>query len=161
MKFIIAVDDQWGFAKNHQIPWHEPEDFRFFKSMTKNHTCVMGFNTFDELARLRNWPTVTPLLPSRKSLVLTSRTFPLAPDVEIIRHLEDIPNQEDLFVLGGKSLYDHALQVCAEGWVTRISGVYGCDQFFDGETLQAKFDLESVLSDNGRLRFEHWVKKGA
>jgi dihydrofolate reductase len=161
MKFIIAVDDHWGFARNHRIPWHEPEDFRFFQAMTRGHTCLMGFNTFHELAALRNWPTVTPLLPARHCLVLTSRTFPVAPDVTLVRSLDDIPADPDLFFIGGKAIYDHALDVCTEGWVTRVRGEYGCDQFFDGERLQKEFVRDAIVRDTGHLCFEHWTRKGA
>lgn len=163
MKFIIAVDEKWGFSKNRQIPWHHPKDFQFFKNQTQGQTCVMGYNTFAELALMRKYPGKnSSLLPSRQSIVLTSRlNIPHNEDVKICHYLEEIASSPSVFFIGGASIYKHALDVCTEGLVTRIKHDYNCDQFFDSKTLQENFTCTEVLEDAGELRFERWTRKSA
>ena len=64
---IVAVDERGGIAKDWQIPWlgEFPEDMKFFKYITMNHTVFMGKNTFFSLP-----PRFRPL-PYRTNIVYT------------------------------------------------------------------------------------------
>ena len=163
MKFIVAVDESWGFSKNQKIPWDYPEDFQFFKNQTQDSICVMGYNTFKELAEMRNYPQKNKmLLPKRRCIVLTSHLIQKNEDITVVNSWLDIEQkhqEKEIYWIGGKSIYDHALTVCSEGWITRIKHNYQCDQFFDYSTLQEHFFCDLILKENQDLRFEHWVRK--
>ena len=61
---IFAVDSEFGIGKNNSMPWHFPEDFKFFKETTINSTIVMGNNTWLSLPKRP--------LPDRYNVVITS-----------------------------------------------------------------------------------------
>ena len=60
---IAAIGKNRELGKNNNLIWHLPNDLKFFKEVTSNHTIIMGRKTFDSLPRM---------LPNRKHIVLTS-----------------------------------------------------------------------------------------
>ena len=77
-----------------EIPWHLPEDFKWFKATTMGQVLVMGRRTFESIGRA---------LPGRKTLVLTRGDFS-HPDVTVIRSLDEIAAHLDgrtCFIAGG------------------------------------------------------------
>jgi dihydrofolate reductase len=65
MKCIVAVDSKMGYSKHGDIPWHIPDDLKWFAKVTAGHTMIMGGNTF------RSLPSKFKLR-DRKLFVLTS-----------------------------------------------------------------------------------------
>jgi dihydrofolate reductase len=61
-KAIAAMSLNRVIGADNKIPWHLPEDFKWFKAMTTGHIAVMGRKTFESLPAL---------LPNRRKLVLT------------------------------------------------------------------------------------------
>lgn len=163
--FIVAVDEKWGIAKDHKIPWHFPEDFAWFKKKTKGMPLIMGYNTYAEIAAMRGYPEkVSELLPGRKTHVITSREIPTNDMV----HREQLDfnsfHSWSYCYVGGSRIYDHAMgldggeeMACHFGLVTRIKHDYECTQFFNEELLKKHYYLEHVFDETDDLRFELWV----
>ena len=61
---IAAMASNRVIGRDGQLPWHLPEDLKFFKKVTSGHPIVMGRTTFDSIGRP---------LPKRKNIVLSSR----------------------------------------------------------------------------------------
>lgn len=160
IKFIVAVDEKWGIAKDHKIPWHFPEDFKFFKKTTNGYPCIMGYNTFKEIAEMRKYPEKnSELLPNRFCYVLSkNHTFHENESVLRVEEISDI-SDDDTFLIGGKFLYDLAVEVADEGYITRIKHDYDCDILFDHEELNKWWVLAEVIDETEDLRFERWVRK--
>lgn len=163
--FIVAVDEKWGIAKEHRIPWNYPEDFKFFKDKTKNITCVMGYNTYKELAEMRGYPKKTgELLPGRRCMIITSKDIPTNINVTRISSPETIAlySWSHAFI-GGVSIYDYAMGdhvgTADYGYVTRIKKDYDCDIHFNNELLEKNFELQMVLRETDELRYEKWIRK--
>ena len=76
INLIAAVDEEFGLGRDGKIPWHYPEDFKFFKEKTKGHVCVMGRKTFDDLLTYAKGKAV---LPGRQCIVVTSTPLELGP----------------------------------------------------------------------------------
>ena len=68
MKAIVAMAENRVIGHAGAIPWHLPEDFKFFKATTMGHAIVMGRKTYESIGRP---------LPGRENIVL-SRTMPVA-----------------------------------------------------------------------------------
>jgi len=127
-----------------KLPWHLPEDFRFFKHATLGGALLMGRRTYESIGRP---------LPGRLTIVL-SRTMPppvppsLPPEtaVRIVRSLDDIweiAPERPLFLAGGAELYAAALPLCDELLLTHVAGTFSGDAFFpEYETF---FDAGEVL----------------
>lgn len=163
--FIVAVDDKWGIAKDKKIPWHHKEDFQWFKKVTEGMHCVLGYNTYAEIAAMRGYPEKTnAILPGRVCHVITSKSIPESPFV--LKHMrpETIINYYPcpFAFIGGVSIYDFAIEGCSVGcdigYITRIKGDHECDTFFNHELLMKHFELEEVLGETDLLRFEKWTR---
>src|ERR1043166_7241388 len=89
----------------NRIPWHLPEDFKWFKQMTTGQVIVMGRKTFESIGRP---------LPNRETIVLSRGPFN-HPGVRTIRSLEELPalaSGREVFICGGAQVYAQALPLC-------------------------------------------------
>ena len=85
ISLIAAVDDKWGIGKNGALPWNEPEDLKYFKKLTTNATCVMGYNSYKEIADIFKYESTGKFLPNRKCLILTTKDIPENENVKILK----------------------------------------------------------------------------
>lgn len=150
---IVAVDSQGGFAKDHKIPWHFPEDFKRFQKLTKNHICVMGRHTYEEILQMRKERDIaknitTPIneiLPDRESFVITksAEQMPGATKIQYIREVADKfkDDKRTIFILGGRRLFDECLPNTSTVYMTIIKQCYDCDMFFPVSYLNNKFKI--------------------
>lgn len=112
LKFAVIVavglNGVIGDTKNNKMPWHLPEDLKFFKKMTVGQTVVMGANTFDSIGKL---------LPQRRNIVITrsaSKAFNfrhVSGVDDVYNSLQDVMLQElpGFFIIGGGQIYAEAL----------------------------------------------------
>src|SRR6476646_8285172 len=94
-KAIAAMSLNRVIGNGNKIPWHLPEDFRWFKKMTTGQVIVMGRKTFESIGRP---------LPHRSTVVLSRRSESVAPGVRLISELSQIdPATEprEVFICGG------------------------------------------------------------
>jgi len=95
-------------GKEGKLPWHLPEDFRWFKKLTMGHPIVMGRKTCESIGRP---------LPGRRNIVV-SREWSEAPEgfelVNAIKALGDLDLKEEVFVIGGAVLYQELLPQCEQ-----------------------------------------------
>jgi dihydrofolate reductase len=116
IKAIVAMAEGRVIGNAGTIPWHLPEDFKFFKATTMGHAILMGRKTYESIGKP---------LPGRENIVL-SRTMPLEsvpPGVTVIRDLNDLKEPtdgRDLFVIGGEEIYRLMLPRVQELYVTRV-----------------------------------------
>jgi len=133
ISIIVAYAKGRVIGKNGTIPWHLPNDSQYFKRTTTGHTVVMGRKTFESLRRP---------LPNRRNVVLTSsRTF-AAPDVEVVHCVDDVlalGNRDDVFIIGGESIYRQFVEVADRLYITEI------DVEVDGDTFFPEWDRESFM----------------
>ena len=153
VKGIVAVDSNYAIGRAGRLPWHYPEDMRHFRETTIGHAVVMGRRTFESIGRP---------LPGRINIVL-SRTDLSVPSVHVARTPEEalvfplLPGQ-DLFVIGGASVY-RVMAPWIDVWiVTRIPGTHpDADTFLDSDLFR-DFSLSSEKA-LGPLRVETWIRK--
>lgn len=169
--FIVAVDEKGGIAKDHKIPWHFKEDFKFFKEKTQRALCVLGYNTYNEIATMRGYPDKTDtLLPNRRCHVITSRDIPTNEWVSAHTSLNEDTrftySEGSLAYIGGVSIYNYAMsdnmdncELADYGYITRIKKDYDCDKFFNNELLEENFKLIEIIAETEDLRFELWERK--
>ena len=126
MKAIAAMARNRVIGHHGTIPWHLPEDFRWFKQCTLGGAVLMGRKTFDSLGRP---------LPGRLNLVVTrGRIVTDSPEVAAVRDLaafrpEDYAPRE-VWVCGGAEIYAQLLPRCAELYLSLLDGDAEGDTFF-------------------------------
>ena len=170
---IAAVDQDFGLAKNSQIPWKSKTDMNFFKASTTNNIIVMGSKT---LCSLRN---ALPL-PNRLNIVLTRDPSHFTNDPkykdldnilfvneqELDEFLNDpIPSQNGLikpehnkflkfdhkiFIIGGEQIYSKYCCKCSTIWLTKIKANYECDLIFSyhSELIKKEYKYDVYYEDD-------------
>ena len=130
-----------------KIPWHLPEDFKWFKETTMGEVLVMGRRTFESIGRA---------LPGRETLVLTRGDFS-HPDVEVIRSLEDIAprlNGRTCFIAGGAQVYEQALPRCSDLLLTIVQREVEGNVFFP--EFENQFEEVAVLRAEAEFCIVHY-----
>lgn len=124
---IVAIDEQNAIGKDQGLLCHLPNDLKHFKRLTSGHTVIMGRKTFESLPN--------GALPNRKNIVLSSQCGFRAEGVTICRNMDEAistcSNEEEVFIIGGASVYNVALKFCDVLYLTCIHHRFeGADTFF-------------------------------
>jgi len=122
-KAIAAMAENRVIGQGNRIPWHLPEDFRWFKQTTTGQVIVMGRKTFESIGRP---------LPDRTTLVLSRSCFS-HPGVRTVSDLGQIDvagDPREFFICGGAEIYRQALPLCSDLYLTRVKRVVEGDTFF-------------------------------
>jgi dihydrofolate reductase len=126
-KAIAALAENRVIGAGGKIPWHLPEDFKFFKEQTTGHTIVMGRKTWASLGRP---------LPRRRNIVVSrtlapgENTLPGAVVVNDWNEIAKLPPHGDCWIIGGAEIYAQALPRCAELFLTHVAGSPPGDAYF-------------------------------
>jgi dihydrofolate reductase len=131
----------------NRIPWHLPEDFKWFKQMTTGQVIVMGRRTFESIGKP---------LPNRETVVLTRTGF-AHPGVRSIARLNEInPALEprEVFICGGAQIYSQALPLCSDLYLTRVKREVSGDAFFP--PFEDQFELVEHLRDTPEFTIVHY-----
>jgi dihydrofolate reductase len=186
-KAIAAMSLNRVIGAGGRIPWHLPEDFKWFKKVTMGNIIVMGRRTFEGLGHP---------LPSRKNLVLTrhpQRLIKQHPEIFGQYHewrggqylkraqqfhfskLGEIQETEifvfnsldrlnpdefpnDIFICGGAEIYAQALPQCSDLYLTLVKReIEGGDAFFP--PFEDRFVPAEVLQDTPEFKITHYRHK--
>jgi dihydrofolate reductase len=152
---VVAMASNRVIGRDGKLPWHLPEDLKFFKRTTLGHPVLMGRRTFESILATLGKP-----LPGRLNLVV-SHTMEPREDATVIREVTDIATvpgvQSPVYLIGGAQLYTSLLPQCSELILTYIEQPYEGDAFFpDFEYL---FELKEVLGHGEGFEFRRYVRK--
>lgn len=132
ISFIVAMDTNRVIGQDNQLPWHLPEDLKFFKRTTMGHPIVMGRKTFDSIGRP---------LPGRENIIITRNRDYTRRDCIVFHTLDDFLTycdrepQEEYFVIGGAEIFKQLLSEADRLYITEIH------EQFDGDTFFPELDL--------------------
>jgi dihydrofolate reductase len=149
-KAIAAMSLNRVIGAGNQIPWHLPEDFKWFKKMTTGQVVLMGRKTFESIGKP---------LPNRTTLVLTRGTIPVD-GVLTISDLTQIDRSHpalagrEIFVCGGAQLYGLALPLCSDLYLTLVQRVVEGDTFFP--RFEDQFELAATLAEYPGFKILHY-----
>ena len=146
ISIIACVGKNLELGKNNDLIWHLPNDLKYFKKVTSGKTVIMGRRTFDSL------PNV---LPNRRNVILSIKGKNKIEGVEIYNDipsiLEAVKNEEEVFIIGGASIYQQFLEYANKLYLTEVNKT--CS---DAEVYFPKFDKRKYKktivgsdSDNG------------
>ena len=146
-KAIAAMSLNRVIGNGLEIPWHLPEDFKWFKQTTMGQVLVMGRRTFDSIGRA---------LPGRETMVLTRADFS-HPDVPVIRSLDEVAPRlkgRTAYIAGGAQIYEQALPRCTDLLLTLVQREVEGDVFFP--TFEDQFEEEAVLRVEPEFSIVHY-----
>ena len=114
ISLIAAIGKNNELGKNNKLIWNLPGDMKFFRETTTNHTIIMGYNTYLSIGRA---------LPKRRNVVLTSKDIN-DENIYVYHKIDDlIKNEvkdEEVFIIGGASLYDYFYDLADKMYLTLI-----------------------------------------
>lgn len=100
---IVAAAENNVIGQNGHLPWHLPDDLKFFKETTMGHVILMGRKTYESIGRP---------LPGRTNVVLTRNPYWQAPGIEVVNSLKEAVDKyadKELFITGGAELFALAI----------------------------------------------------
>lgn len=127
ISLLVAVDEAGGIGYQNDLPWHLPADLRHFKTLTMGHHVVMGRKTYQSIG--------TPL-PGREMIVLSRNPGYRAEGVQVVSSLPaalDLAKsrgEREVFIIGGSSVFEEALPLADQIYLTRVHAQVPADTFF-------------------------------
>ena len=148
---IAAMSENRVIGNQGKIPWHLPEDFRWFKHKTMGGTLIMGRKTFESIGKP---------LPGRESAVISSNANTSAKHtcrdlLSLNETLSSLP--EPYWICGGAVIYRQLLGKCSLLYLTRVKRTVPGDAFFP--PFENEFDLDQTIHENADFRVERWINK--
>lgn len=145
ISIIVALASNNAIGKNNELLCHLPGDLQRFKQLTLNHTVIMGHKTYLSLPN--------GALPHRKNIVLskTVKTIEgciVADNIE--KALSLCSGEDEVFIIGGGTLYIQTLPITDKLYLTRIQAPIDGDTFFpaiDYTNWQETFREERTSSE--------------
>lgn len=169
MNIIVAVDKNWAIGKNNKMMWSIPADMRFFREKTTGHVVVMGRKTLESFPNGLPLKQRTNIVLSRDKNYQVKGTLVMHTTEELLEHLKGYA-PEEIFIIGGESIYRQFLPYCDTAYVTKIDHAYDADTHFpnldempewemtEAGGEQTSFDLEFVFTKyerkSGGISFE-------
>lgn len=161
LALIAAVADNNAIGINNKMPWHLPEDLRYFKAVTMGKPAIMGRKTFDSLRKP---------LPGRTNIVITRNKYWHYKGVRVVHSLDDaislaedlalINGNEEIMVIGGEQIYRQAVDRADRIYLTRVYQSFDSDAFFpeiDQQEWQETFRKDIQSGDNQPLNYSYLV----
>ncbi len=134
-------------GRDNKIPWHLPEDFRWFKQCTTGQVILMGRKTFESLGKP---------LPNRTNVVV-SRSAEI-PNVEVVRDLESfdpsVYGERQVWVIGGSEIYAQLLPKCSDLYLTVVQREVEGDAFFP--EFESMFEFVKVELQTPDFEVRHY-----
>ncbi len=128
MNLIAAVDRHWGIGYKNKLLVSIPQDQKMFREETTGKVIVLGRKT------LETFPNGLPL-KNRTNIILTSNTNFKVKDAIIVHSIEELLEElklypsEDIYIIGGESVYKQMLPYCDTAHITKIDYNYEADAY--------------------------------
>jgi len=122
---IVAASENNVIGQNNQMPWHLPNDFKYFKKTTIAHSVIMGRKTFESIGKA---------LPDRRNIVITKNSAYQAEDIDIANNIGEVfaacRDEQEIFIIGGANIYTQFLPLADKILLTRVHANLTGDAFF-------------------------------
>ena len=139
ISLLLAASENNVIGKDNRLPWHLPDDLKYFKNLTWGLPILMGRKTFDSIGKP---------LPGRQSIVITRNKDWQHKGVEVVHSIDEAIAQaaaygaKEIFVIGGAEIFKSSLSTANRIYLTRIHHHLDGDVFFP-EINQQDWQLTS------------------
>lgn len=165
MKIIVATDIKNGIGKDNKIPWHLPDDLRYFKSRTtsgRTNAIIMGRKTWDSIKNKPLEKRINIVISKTLPIQSSNDDFYICRSFESAKEIVDCLNIKNTHVIGGSDIYKLALDsgVVESITMTNINNNFDCDTFFPQLNENYKFSFKSKKTKYNNIEYfySYWVK---
>lgn len=158
MNLIVAVDANWAIGKDNESLVRIPADQKFFREITTGKVVVMGRKT------LLSFPNGLPL-KNRTNIILTHDESFHAPDAIIVHSLDELMQElkhydsEDIYVIGGGSVYRQLIDACDVAHVTKIDYAFDADTYFPNLDEMPEWEITADSEEQTYFDLEYYFYK--
>ncbi|NLI56949.1 MAG: dihydrofolate reductase [Clostridium sp.] len=162
MKAIVAVDLNWGIGYKGNLLKSIPPDLKRFKELTINKVVVMGRETFESLPKKQPLKDRVNIVLSKSGLISDERVVVCSCLNQLFNELLKY-NTDDVFVIGGESVYSQLLPYCTEAYITKIQNTYTADRHFinldESESWELVYKSDLHTYDDVEFYYTKYVKQ--
>lgn len=158
MNLIAAVDSNWAIGNKNQLLVRIPADQKFFRETTTGKVVVMGRKT------LESFPNGLPL-KNRTNIVLTHDKNYNVKDAIILHSMEELREElkkypsEDIYVIGGETIYRQLLDECDVAHITKIDFAYQADAYFPNLDEMPEWKITADSEEQTYFDLEYYFYK--
>ena len=161
VSLIVAASENNVIGLENKLPWHLPEDLKYFKNTTWGMAVAMGRKTFESMGKA---------LPGRTNIVITRDKFWHRPGAITVGSIADAVTQatdagyKELFITGGGEIFLQSMVIADKIYITRIHTEINGDAFFpeineEEWELTAVKDIKADEKNKYDMSFETWQKR--
>lgn len=142
ISFLVAMDENRVIGKENQLPWHLPEDLKYFKRVTMGHPIAMGRKTHDSIGRV---------LPGRENIIITRQQDYRSNECTVFHSLDHFldycrDQKDEIFVIGGAEIFASVFPFADRLYITLIHHEFAGDTYFP-EFVMSEWEL--ISSETG------------
>jgi len=107
VSLIVAIDKRGLMGVNQELPWHLPNDLKYFKEKTLDKPVIMGRNTYESMGKA---------LPNRTNIVISRNPLTFYADAITVTHIDDaidiakLETDDECFIIGGAQIFNTAIK---------------------------------------------------
>lgn len=158
MNVIAAVDNNWAIGYQGSLLVRIPSDQKMFREMTEGKVIVMGRKT------LETFPQKQPL-KNRVNIVLSRDKGYTVKDAVVVHSIKELMDElkkydgNDIFVVGGASVYEQMLPYCDTAHITKIDYAYQADAHFPNLDVMPEWELTADSDEQTYFDLEYYFLK--
>ena len=162
MNAIVAVDSNWAIGNKGQLLISIPADMKMFRQETTGKVIVLGRKTIE------TFPNARPL-PNRTNIILSTQKDYEVKDATVVHSVEELLeelkkyNTEDVYIIGGDSIYKQMIDYCDVCHVTKIDHAYEADTYFPNlekmDDWELSVETEEMTYFDLEYTFQKWTRK--
>jgi dihydrofolate reductase len=155
MNLIAAVDSNWAIGYKRQLLVRIPNDQKMFREETTGKVVVLGRKT------LETFPNGLPL-PNRKNIILSTNKDYAVNNATVVNSIDELLvelkqyKSEDIYIIGGESIYKAMLPYCDVAHITKIDHAYEADSYFPNLDLEKDWKITAESDEQTYFDLEYY-----
>jgi dihydrofolate reductase len=153
LSLLVAADENNLIGDNNKLPWHLPDDLKYFKNITWAMPVIMGRKTFESVGKP---------LPGRQNIVITRNAGWKHEGVDVVHHIDEAiglamkRNVLEVFIIGGAEIFKTSFEKADRIYMTRIHHKFEGDVYFPAiNELQWKLTKEVFRAPDEKNAYAH------
>lgn len=151
MNLIVAVDKNWAIGCKNRLLVSIPNDHKFFRQETLGKVVVLGRKTLETFPQGQPLKGRTNIILSKDKNYSVNGAVTVHSIEELLAELKQY-SSEDVYIIGGESIYRQMLPYCDTAHVTKIDHVYEADTYFPN--LDASEEWEITADSEEQTYFD-------
>ena len=158
MNIIAAVDNNWAIGRRNELLVRIPNDQKYFREETMGKVIVLGRKT------LETFPQGLPL-HGRTNIILSQDAQYQVRNAHVVHSPEELFEElqqyasEDIYVVGGESVYRLLLPYCDVAHITKIDRTYEADRYFPDLNADSEWRLTQESEEQTYFDVEYVFQK--